>query len=647
MYKKSILGIIACVMMTVASSQTLFTYGNTPVDAKEFLRAFNKNNQAVSSAKAKAISDYLELYIRSKLKVQEAIDRGYDSLPMIRGEIENLRMQIIENYMTDPQTEEKLVSEAFQRSLKDIHVAHIFISFKNSSGIDDTTAANQKLKTVQQRLQKGEDFLTVAQETSDDPSAKNNKGDIGYITVFSLPYEFENIVYSTAPGKYSTAFRSKAGFHIFKNLGERKALGKIKAQHILLAFPPGTDEAAKKQILQKADSLYKRIVAGEDFGKLASQFSNDYITAVNSGNMPEFGVGKYDDAFENAVWSLSKDGAVSKPFETGHGYHIVKRLGTTPIIADQKNKTNLQDLKQKVMLDSRWQKSRDVFYQYIIKKTGFEKFSYDNAALWLLSDSILNARPVKIPVNITMQTALFKIGDSTLTANDFISYARTFRYKSDGSGLKQYPDIMDEFMETVAFQYYRNHLEKYNDDCRYQMNEFREGNLFFEIMQREIWNRSQVDSAALMEIYLKNKSKYTWRPSADAIIFFCADEDLCKTLREQVKKKPASWKEYTEAMQERVLGDSARYEFHQIPSADKVTFKAGMITSSVINKDDNTATFAYIVKVYPQPGQRSFEEAKGLLVNDYQTELDEKWVAELKKKYPVKVNEDVLKAISK
>ena len=93
------------------------------------------------------------------------------------------------------------------------------------AGVDDTTAAKKKLNEVVKRLAKGEDFLAVAQQFSDDPSAKTNKGDLNYITVFTLPYEFENIIYSTAAGKYSKPYLSKAGYHIFKNLGERKAVG--------------------------------------------------------------------------------------------------------------------------------------------------------------------------------------------------------------------------------------------------------------------------------------------------------------------------------------------------------------------------------------------------------------------------------------
>ena len=647
MHIKFLLVLSFCSATMTSFSQTLFTYGDRTVDAKEFLRAFNKNNQAAENGKAVAMKDYLELYINSKLKVREAGERGFDTLPTIKGEMENLRTQIIDNYMADPKTEERLITEAFQRSLKDIHVAHIFVSLKNSNGNLDSAAADQKLKAIQQRLRQGEDFLTVAQQTSDDPAAKANKGDIGFITLFTLPYDFENIIYTTAPGKYSEPYSSQTGYHIFKNLGERKAIGRMKAQQLLLAYPPGSDEQTKKQVAQKADSIYKRIMAGDDFGKLATQFSYDYITAASSGNMPEFGTGDYDPVFENAIMSLPKDGAVSKPFQTSHGYHIVKRNSIIPVVSDLANKVNLHELKLKVMKDGRWQKSRGVFYQFVIEKVGYESFLKDYNPLWLWTDSLLNKKPIGKEINLDKNTLLFRIGDSTLKVDNFVTYASTSGHKTDGTGLKHHPEILDQFNEEVVFQYYRDHLEKYNDEFRYQLNEFREGNLFFEIMQQEIWNRSQVDSAALLDVYQKNKAKYTWQPSADAVIFFCSDETICRTLQAQVKKSPSRWKALTDSQGEKVLGDSARYEFNQIPTAGKTTLTAGMITSLITNKEDNTASFAYIRKVYSQTEQRNFEEAKGLVINDYQSMLDEKWIAELKKKYPVVIDQKVLADISK
>ena len=117
-------------------------------DAKEFLRAFNKNNQQTATTKSTAIKQYLDLYINSRLKIREAYDRGYDTLPNIVNEIENLRGQVIENYMSDPDAIIRLSKEAFKRSLKDIHVAHIFLSLKNTSGNIDSVAARKKLNEV-------------------------------------------------------------------------------------------------------------------------------------------------------------------------------------------------------------------------------------------------------------------------------------------------------------------------------------------------------------------------------------------------------------------------------------------------------------------------------------------------------------------
>ena len=131
MKKKWLMVIIVSCIMIDASSQTLFTYGKYKADATEFLRAFNKNNQQPNASRSKAIKEYLDLYINSRLKIREAFDRGYDSLPNITSEIENLRSQVIENYMSDPEAINRMTNEAFQRSLKDIHAAYIFISNKN------------------------------------------------------------------------------------------------------------------------------------------------------------------------------------------------------------------------------------------------------------------------------------------------------------------------------------------------------------------------------------------------------------------------------------------------------------------------------------------------------------------------------------
>lgn len=637
-----------CGSITTISAQTLFTYGKYTADAKDFLRAYNKNNSAVTANKAKSISDYLDLYVKSKLKVQEAYDRRYDTLAHIRMEVENLRAQIAENYMTDPEIMNRLEKEAFLRSQKDIRVAHIFIAFKNASGFVDTAAAQKKRDELLQKLLKGEDFLQLAKQFSDDPAAKTNNGELGYITVFTLPYEFENAVYTTATGKYSAPIRSKIGYHIFKNLGERKAVGKMRAQQILLAFPPDADDMVKKQLARLADSLYKRLQAGDDFGILAKTFSNDYISAASNGTMPDIGVGQYDPAFEKVLWSLTKDGAYSKPFPTSHGWHIVKRVAVKPVITDAENKDFKQELQQKIRADIRWKASKDFVYNQVREKAGVKIFPYNDDALWAMADSLLDRRPMReIGKTINSSTTLFSIGNELYDAAEWIKYAALYRFRQDGTGAKPHSQVREEWIQYSMTEYYKKHLEDFNDEFRYQMAEFKDGNLFFEIMQQEVWNKAQADTVALLALYNKNKKEYTWKQSADVVIFFCSDQSIAKTVYEKIKANPADWKKVVDMYSEKVLADSSRYEWSQIPNLNRMVPKAGMLTTPVLNNTDNTASFAYIVNSYPQPSPRSFNEAKGLVINDYQVELEKQWDETLRKKYPVVIDQKVLNEISK
>ena len=634
--------IIICFLTLPASSQTLFTYGKYKTDASEFLRAFNKNNQQPAANRGTAIREYLDLYINSRLKIRQAYDKGYDTLPQIKAEVDNLRSQIVENYMSDPKANERLAKEAFQRSLKDIHVAHIFIAEDPNT---DTAVSRKKLSEVERRLAKGEDFLSVAQQFSNDPSVRENKGDINYITVFTLPYEFESIIYNTPVGTYSKPYHSKAGFHIFKNLGERKALGKVKIQQILVAIPPNADEATKRKEARLADSIYQRLVAGDNIATLATIYSNDVISAAASANVPEISVGQFDPAFEKLIWSM-KDNSLNKPFLSANGYHIIKKIGATPVISDPNNKTNLENLKQRILIDDRWKTSRDFIYE-TVKRNGFQKYAYTDAALWALSDSLLDLKPAGAGRSMNTESPLFRIKDSVFKVSDWINYAQMNRYRSDRNGLKPYPGLMDEFLKNTMYQYYHDHLEDYNEEFRNQMNEFRDGNLFFEIMQQEVWNKAQADSLALVALYEKNKANYQWKPSSEAVIFFCSDVNIAKTLSDQIKKNPGGWKKLAEAMNEKVLADSGRYEWSQLPGVGKNGPKTGDITPVTVNTADNTASFSYILKVYPQAAPRSFNDAKGLVMNDYQTILEEEWIRELRKKYPVSVDQKVLTQIAK
>ena len=207
--------------------------------------------------------------------------------------------------------------------------------------------------------------------------------------------------------------------------------------------------------------------------------------------------------------------------------------------------------------------------------------------------------------------------------------------------------MWDEFIESSALEYYQAHLEDFNPDFRQQLNEFREGNLFFEIMQQQVWSPAQNDSTGLQQYFEEHKNNYHWKESADAVLFYASDLETARSFTTELKKAPSNWQQLVSEMSEKITADSSRFELSQLPNPTHLPFNAGTITSPVVNPADNSASFAYIIKPYTGTSPRSFAEAKGLVITDYQNEIEKKWVAELKKKYPVRVNQKLVNEIKK
>lgn len=642
--RKIITASVCVSCLATAHSQTLFTYGARSVSKDEFLKAYNKNNTETAPSE-QSYRDYLDLYTRFKIKVQAALDAKLDTLPSQKAELAAFRGQVVESYMNDEASINVLIDEVMERSKKDIHIAHIFIAAGPSATAEQTTQARQKIKAAYARLQAGDDFAKTALAFSDDPSVQINKGDLGFITVLVLPYEMENLVYNTPAGKFTAPLRGKNGFHIFKNLGERKAFGKMRAAQILLAFTPDATDFQKQATAKKADSLYDAIQKGSDFKQLAAAFSNDNLTFQTGGEMMTFGVGRYTPAFENAAFALVKDGDVSRPVLTEFGYHIIKRLQLIPIPDDKTNKQWQEEIKQQILQSDRMEVSKKVLYKKILQTTAVKKLPVNGKSLSLLADNIIQNKQAPLPAGLTANTPLFTIGKRTFRVKEWQAYLESIRGMEDFRAGKTNAQLLDQFIEVSAFDYYRENLETYNKDFAYQLNEFKEGNLLFEIMQRNIWDKAAVDSIGLKKHYEANKNKYWWEASADAIILTAATETAAEEAKKKLQADYHSWKKLLETGDGTIQADSGRFELGQIPVLERTNFQPGLITASVKNETDNSLTFAYIIKMYRDREPRDFADARGFVINDYQAALEDQWIAELKKKYPLKINEAVVKSL--
>ena len=645
---KSILMLLAfAINFTSLFCQTLFTYGNNAVDKEEFLRAYNKNKTAVDD-KEKALREYLDLYSKFKLKVRAAQDMKLDTLPQLSNDLQNFRSQIDETYMTSDNALNQLIDEAYVHSQKDIHVLHFFTALVGKTIAADSIKAAKAMQEIYAELNAGKTDYEKLVTAGLAKNVKITVADVGYITAFSVPYEYEKIIYGLKPGEANKPYQSKNGLHIFKAIDERTGMGKWKIAQILLTIPPGDAAANFTAVEEKANLIYNKLQAGADFAEMAKQYSDDKLTYIAGGNMPEFTTGKYELSFETAVFKLSKDGEVSKPFSTQFGFHIVKRLSVEPVQTTKADAAYMYEIKQKVMQDSRVNTAKDVFTNSIVKLIGYKKnTAVKDADLFRYADSVVanpalnGAKEFAVSNKIIYSTA-----KNTVKGKDWLSFIREYKTNPEIYKGESNPALLQKFLNIKSLEYYRTHLEDYNPEFSYQIEEFKDGNLLFEIMERKVWSNAVNDSAGLLKYYIQHKNKYLWAASADIIIFSCTNKKVAEESLAGLKEGKG-WKKITEESNNSIQADSGRYELSQITLAEGAVAATGMITPIVVNESDGTAGFVHILKLHPANEQRTFEEARGLVINDYQNILEEKWIEELKKKYPVKVDEKGFQSLLK
>lgn len=627
--KKVWLPVLLSAFLHPLLSQTLFTYGEHSVDKKDFLTAFNRNPDTTGGRK-KALEKYLELFINYKIKVQAAYDEKLNENSSFEIEADNFKKQIAESIINEEANEKALIKEAFERSKKDILVQQVFVEYGKDSAI-----AFQKIQLAWQQLKKGEVFDKVAIEFAGSEETKNSKGYLGYITVFTLPYEIENIIYGLPERSFSMPYKSQSGYHLFRRVYSRPASGARRVKQILLPFPPNATETDKQNISRLADTLYTRIKAGESFEELAKKYNTDN-SSINGGVLPDINIGQYSSDFENKVFSLQQKNEITPPFETGYGYHIVKLVKIIPA-GKNINETELaESLKQKTEASDRLAYAKQQLIKKWLLVTKYQKAAYDEKELSGYIDSSMNHSPLSGFKRIKANTVLFSFSKQKVVMADFLKYLQ------DNTSSKNRMSLLKDFTNQSCSLYYRNHLEEYSSVMRQQVKEFNEANLLFTAMDKHVWGKATDDTIGLRNYYNEHKAAYRWAPGVAGLIITADSRNVAEEVANKIRKNPGDWKNICGSYGTSVSADSGRYENNQLPVEQNTVLSKGSVSRPYKNNNDGYYCFLYITEVFNATGQRSLEEAKGMVTNDYQQVLEAKWLAALKKKYPVKVNREIL-----
>ncbi|MDB5269183.1 MAG: peptidylprolyl isomerase, partial [Hymenobacter sp.] len=202
------------------------TLGTYPVPANEFAYVYRKNNSSAPDyGTRQSVSDYLDLYTNFRLKVLEAEQKGLDTTQAFKRELEGYRQQLAQPYLTEKSVTDQLVREAYDRMSQEVNASHILIRVAPDATPQDTLIAYQKIEKLRQQALSDTDFGQLARANSEDPSARENGGKLGYFTAMQMVYPFESAAYKTPVGQVSQPIRTRFGYHIIKVNDKRTAQG--------------------------------------------------------------------------------------------------------------------------------------------------------------------------------------------------------------------------------------------------------------------------------------------------------------------------------------------------------------------------------------------------------------------------------------
>ena len=639
--------------------EVLMTIGDQPVTVKEFSDVYYKNNLKSDVIEKKSVDEYLELFSTFRMKVMEAERLQLDTSAKFKKELAGYRKQLSKPFLSSDDITDELIQEAYQRKLKDIRASHILIRCDKNALPSDTLKAYNKAMDIRKKAIKGEDFGDLAVKYSDDPSAKDmkateqaparpgNHGDLGYFTVFDMVYPFETGAYNTKVGEISMPVRSDFGYHIIKVQSVTDAMGSIQAAHIFLQLPfdaSAEDELAMKQ---KADNIYNELMEqnGKNWNEMVRQHSDDRGTVSNNGALSNFTVSRIVPEFIEVCKSLEVN-EIAKPVRTMYGYHIIKLLSKSGVGSFEKESKGLAERIEK---DMRSKKSEEIVLRQVKKEYKFKQNDKNVEAFIATVDSAILHKTYQPSPNADLDAVLFTLDGNSTTVRDFVKYIDNNmtqqRYVTPATYAYQ---LYEAFANETAMNYADAHLEDKYPDFKALVQEYKEGIMLFDLMDREVWDKAVKDTVGLKEFHERNASKYMWNDRVLAsIITVTRTESLPK-----VKALLDSGIEL-DSLKSAIQRDSISYAFVRKgyyqrgdnQYVDQTEWKVGERNEIPSTVDQTTVIVCIRELRGPEP--KTLKEARGLVTSDYQVELEQKWVKALKDKYPVVVNEKVLDKVRK
>jgi len=645
MNKNIVVAVVLLLSSFSVKSQELMNISGESVSVQEFENTLMKNNQDKEVTK-EYLDNYVDLFINYKLKVIHAKELGLDKDEAFISELEVYRKQLAKPYLQAKEFKEELINEAYNRMKFDVNASHILFRLEENSLPSDTLLKYNLAKTAKSRIENG--GLTFEQAVSEYSEEDYNNGNLGFFTAFDMVYSFETAAFTTNVGSISDIIRTKYGYHLVKVNSKRPAVGEVKTSHIMFRLPQGSTLGQIETIKTKANEVYNKLRNGEDFASLADRYSEDRSTAIKGGSLPWFGINKMAKEFEDASFSLINIGDFTEPFQTEFGWHIVmlndrKVLGTL--------EESKEEIKRKISKGSRSLLSELALLEKLKSEYKFTENIFTEARKSKIKESLdlekLNKAQLtstEIKKSVWDNLELFKLDGFSYTQQNFKQFI--LEYQEVGLDFNL---IYGRFVDFSCLEYEESKLEEKYPEYRILLNEFRDGILLFELTSKMVWTKAMEDTIGLQNFFNANQDSYWWNKRVEANIYTCANTKVLSKLKRLISRNKEEY--MTEDLLE-IINKNAPLNLQintnmYVKGDNKYVDQVEWIKGSYVVETSEDAVILIEILEVIEPEQKELKETKGKVISDFQDFLEDTWLSELRGKYPITINKEVLYSILK
>lgn len=664
-------------------SSTVVKIDTCEFSVSDFVWFYSKYNDLSEESENVSFSDYLNRFVEYKLKVTEAEYQQLDTTKAFRDEFFKYLKATAHDrmYRGAEQKREELVKLEYDRLHWDYEVAHIFVKSNIYDSPAAKKAAEEKIKQIHDEIFHAATlpdytFRKCVQKYSDDNLSKEYDGNVGFITAMVSPFEYEDAVYNANVGDMVTA-RTAEGWYLINILQKRPTKGAVDAA-IIMIYPQSEDEAGWNAAKMTIDSVYEQLQAGVPFDTLSDRYnlnerlkSTKGVIGLIDNGMP------YSREIKETLFGLENDGDYSKPLKLPYGYAIVKRRWVLPLPGFEAYKTGYE---KRIAGDQSRNAVVDNYYEEQMKqKLGFRRYDDELEKCMSYVDASILLGKWTAP-QLKNDAVLFEIADEKYMRSDFFQYLEAIQknrlrnvYDKDMLVRIRFDDFIVRRLELAMMK----DMEKNDKEFQYIMQEYHDGMIVYDLMNREVFRYAEEDTVGMKFYYNQHKEQYMTEPRRESVTFTCDDEKtvakVMKLLNQQdlwyngAKVKDADKIAYYEQK-----GTPQMYIINTIasknPNAVSVDVQDKILrhpedvlmTITLLEEDDegkmafakelkgisdkilvenNTITVTYY---YFGSRQQTIKEAKEQLLMDYRKEIETQWMKTLYKRHSVQINDSVV-----